>query len=158
MKWINHLAIVATTALVNPALVPVALLGLTAPDWLEWVREIWRRVRHRTLTHIVLYWVMVLGFALLLWDFKGVLSGIRVGWAEPCAGGFVHGDGYRSRRSQIGAFTCSAVHWQNSLARRFSSEYWCVVLTTALTTRCTACGWRWAKASVTSNTVWRVYW
>lgn len=30
MKWINHLAIAgATTALVSPALVPVALLGST---------------------------------------------------------------------------------------------------------------------------------
>ena len=81
MKWINHLAIAgATTALVNPALVPVALLGSTAPDWLEWVLEKFgRRVRHRTLTHIVLYWVMVLGFALLLWDFKGVLAAFAWG-------------------------------------------------------------------------------
>ena len=81
MKWINHLAIAgAITALVVPALVPVALLGSTAPDWLEWLLEKFgRRVRHRTLTHIVLYWVMVLGFALLLWDFKGVLAAFAWG-------------------------------------------------------------------------------
>ena len=49
MKWINHLAIAgATTALVAPALVPVALLGSTAPDWLEWVLEKLggRKVKH----------------------------------------------------------------------------------------------------------------
>ena len=38
MKWINHIAIAgATTAVINPVLVPVAILGSTAPDWLEWV-------------------------------------------------------------------------------------------------------------------------
>ena len=81
MKWINHLAIAgATTALVSPALVPVALLGSTAPDWLEWVLEKFgHRVRHRTLTHIMLYWIGALVFALVLWDFHGILAAFAWG-------------------------------------------------------------------------------
>lgn len=81
MKWINHLAIAgATTALVNPVLVPVALLGSTAPDWLEWVLDkLGNRVRHRTLTHIMLYWIAGLVFALVLWDFHGILAAFAWG-------------------------------------------------------------------------------
>ena len=79
MKWINHLAIAgATTAVVNPALVPVALLGSTAPDWLEWVLDkLGHRVRHRTLTHIMLYWIGALAFTLLVWDFHGIRAYVR---------------------------------------------------------------------------------
>ena len=81
MKWINHLAIAgATTALVSPALVPVALLGSTAPDWLEWVLDKFgRSVRHRTLTHIVLYWIAAVVFALVLWDFHWMLAAFAWG-------------------------------------------------------------------------------
>ena len=44
----------ATTAVVAPPMVPVALLGSTAPDWLEWVfKAVGRRVKHRTVTHYV---------------------------------------------------------------------------------------------------------
>lgn len=76
MKWINHLAIAgATTALISPPLVPVALLGSTAPDWLEWVlKAVGRPVRHRSVTHYVLGWVIGLAFALSLWDFHGILT------------------------------------------------------------------------------------
>ena len=82
MKWINHLAIAgATTALVAPALVPVALLGSTAPDWLEWVLEKLggRKVKPRGVTHVVLYWAGVLAFALGLWDFHGMLAAFAYG-------------------------------------------------------------------------------
>ena len=77
MKWVNHLAIAgATTALVSPALVPVALLGSTAPDWLEPVIKVvtGHDVKHRGVTHYVLGWIIALAFALLLWDFHGILA------------------------------------------------------------------------------------
>jgi inner membrane protein len=77
MKWINHLAIAgATTALVSPALVPVALLGSTAPDWLEWViRAVsGHNLKHRGVTHYVLGWIVGFAFALLLWDYHGILA------------------------------------------------------------------------------------
>ena len=55
MKWVNHIAIAAaTTAVFSPALVPVAVLGSTAPDWLEWLPRIVgvvsENVKNRTLS------------------------------------------------------------------------------------------------------------
>ena len=93
MKWVNHLAIAgATTALVNPVVVPVALLGSTAPDWLEWVlKALGRPVRHRTVTHYVLGWALGLAFALGLWDFHGVLalgSALSFVWGSVTYGGY----------------------------------------------------------------------
>jgi inner membrane protein len=82
MKWINHLAIAgATTAVISPALVPVALLGSTAPDWLEWVLKALtgQDVKHRGVTHYVISWVLGLAFALLLWDFHGLLAAFAWG-------------------------------------------------------------------------------
>jgi inner membrane protein len=37
MRWVSHAAIAGSlAALAHPAAVPVAILGSTAPDWLEW--------------------------------------------------------------------------------------------------------------------------
>lgn len=86
MKWINHLAIAgATTAVINPMLVPVALLGSTAPDWLEPVIKATtgQDVKHRGVTHFVVVWIAALAFALLLWDFHGLLAAF-------CWGGLTH--------------------------------------------------------------------
>lgn len=81
MKWVNHLTIAgATMALVSPALVPVALLGSTAPDWLEWVlKALGKPVKHRTVTHYLLGWALLLAFALGLWDFHGILTAFAWG-------------------------------------------------------------------------------
>lgn len=64
MKWVNHMLIAGTTtAVVAPALVPVALLGSTAPDWMEWVSKgLGKPIKHRTTTHIV--FVLDIGFSL----------------------------------------------------------------------------------------------
>jgi len=38
MTWKSHIAIAIACAIpFNPALIPVASLGATAPDWSEWV-------------------------------------------------------------------------------------------------------------------------
>ena len=60
MKWFNHMAIAgATCAVISPALVPVAILGSTAPDWLEWVgRATGRTIRHRSTTHYFIVWLV----------------------------------------------------------------------------------------------------
>lgn len=81
MKWINHIAIAgATTALVAPQLVPLAILGSTAPDWLEWIlRGLGRHVRHRTVTHYLSAWAIGLAFAVGLWDFHGILAAFMWG-------------------------------------------------------------------------------
>lgn len=107
MKWLNHLAIAgATTAVINPALVPIAFLGATAPDWLEWVIQRFqrRKVKHRGVTHIVLYWLVGLGFTWGLWDFHGVLSAF-------CYGGLTH--------VLADALTVSGVPFSPSSDRRF---------------------------------------
>lgn len=85
MKWCNHVAIAAaTTAVWKPELVPVAILGSTAPDWLEWVWQLTgQRIKHRTSTHYVSSWMFGLVFALLIWDWHYALAAF-------CAGGLAH--------------------------------------------------------------------
>lgn len=106
MKWINHLAIAgATTAIAAPALVPAALLGSTAPDWLEWViKATGNDIKHRGNTHIVLYWLGGLAFALGLWDFHGLLAAF-------CWGGLTH--------VLADALTVSGVPFAPNSERRF---------------------------------------
>jgi inner membrane protein len=81
MKWVNHVAIAgATTAVWRPELVPLAVLGSTAPDWLEWVSAaLGRKVKHRTVTHFVAYWVFALAFGLAVWDWHFALTAFAAG-------------------------------------------------------------------------------
>lgn len=85
MKWINHIAIAgSTTALIAPPLVPLAILGSTAPDWMEWVlRAFGQNIKHRTVTHYVTSWIAGILFFYILWDFH------NIGLAF-CYGGFTH--------------------------------------------------------------------
>jgi inner membrane protein len=86
MKWINHIAIgAATTALVSPLLVPVAVLGSTAPDWLEWLPKITgrRQIKHRTSTHYLAVWLLAVLFFWLVVDWRGI--GCAFAW-----GGLTH--------------------------------------------------------------------
>ncbi|MDX1727583.1 MAG: metal-dependent hydrolase [Pseudoalteromonas tetraodonis] len=85
MKWVNHIAIAgATTALIAPPLVPLAILGSTAPDWLEWVlKATGQKIKHRTVTHYVTTWVAGILFFYLIWDFQ------NIGLAF-CYGGLTH--------------------------------------------------------------------
>jgi len=82
MKWFNHIAIAGGICFAaNPALVPVAVVGGTAPDWMEWVanKEEFRsltgfrgRIKHREQTHVLMYWLLAtLAFA-FVWDFHNV--------------------------------------------------------------------------------------
>lgn len=81
MKWVNHVAIGgAVTAIWKPELVPLAVLGSTAPDWLEWVlKGLGRRVGHRTVTHYVVYWVMGILFGLFAWDYHYIITAFSAG-------------------------------------------------------------------------------
>ena len=70
----------STTAVIAPPLVPVAILGSTAPDWLEWVsKALGKPVAHRTSTHIVLYWAAALAVALGVWDYQGIIAAFAYG-------------------------------------------------------------------------------
>lgn len=81
MKWFNHMIIAGTTtAVVAPELVPVAILGSTAPDWIEWIsKSLGNPIKHRTTTHIVMYWVLGLLFGFLVFDFHGIISAFSYG-------------------------------------------------------------------------------
>jgi len=74
MKWINHIAIAgATTALIAPPLVPLAILGATAPDWMEWIfKAVGQKVKHRTVTHYVTTWIAGILFFYAVWDFQHI--------------------------------------------------------------------------------------
>lgn len=80
MKWVNHIAIGASTAaVINPILVPLAALGATAPDWLEWVsKALGRPVKHRTTTHMLVVWVVFLGAA-IVFDPVGLVTAFAWG-------------------------------------------------------------------------------
>lgn len=85
MKWINHIAIAgSTTALIAPPLVPLAILGSTAPDWMEWVlKASGQNIKHRTVTHYVTSWIAGIIFCYAVWDFQ------NIGLAF-CYGGLTH--------------------------------------------------------------------
>ena len=85
MKWQNHIIIGASFgAVINPLIIPVAVLGSTAPDWLEYVLKICGyRVKHRTVTHVLLYWLAGIAFFKLVIDWHAVGLGF-------CVGGFSH--------------------------------------------------------------------
>lgn len=71
MKWFNHIAIAASTmAVVSAPLVPIAILGATAPDWLERLHVALTgiRLRHRGPTHFVVMWMLGLFATLSLYD------------------------------------------------------------------------------------------
>ena len=51
-------------AVIDPGMVPLAMLGSTAPDWLEWIggTAAGRKVKHRTVTHVLLTWLTAAAF------------------------------------------------------------------------------------------------
>lgn len=74
----------ATCAVAAPPLVPLAILGSTAPDWMEWIAMVGGRpVPHRGPTHWLSAWALVLAFFALLWDYHGL--GAAFAW-----GGLTH--------------------------------------------------------------------
>jgi inner membrane protein len=85
VKWISHIAIAAVVCVVfNPAAVPAAVLGSTAPDWFEWVLcavQRGRRVKHRGVTHYLVAWLATATAAHFVWDWNGWLFWFAMGGA-----------------------------------------------------------------------------
>lgn len=84
MRWVSHIAIAASLcAVVNPFAVPAAVLGSTAPDWLEPILSITQRrqVRHRGITHHLTSWLALALFAWLVWDWRGWVLWFALGGA-----------------------------------------------------------------------------
>ncbi|NMG17684.1 metal-dependent hydrolase [Aromatoleum bremense] len=74
MRWWSHAGTAgALAAVVDPGAVPLAMLGATAPDWLEWVGSAvaGRKIRHRTVTHVLTSWAVAALFFAAVWDFRG---------------------------------------------------------------------------------------
>lgn len=75
MRWFNHVGVAgALWAVHDPGGVPLVCLGATAPDWLEWVAGslLNRRIKHRTVTHVLATWLLALAFFGLVWDWRGL--------------------------------------------------------------------------------------
>lgn len=81
MKWVSHIAISGiTTAVVAPQLVPLAVLGGTAPDWLEWVAKAGGgNVQHRKQTHYFSHWLILFAVGFLVIDFNGFVKAFAWG-------------------------------------------------------------------------------
>ncbi len=87
MKWINHIIISgAATAIFDPKMVPVAILGATAPDWIETVGNKFfnAHIKHRQDTHYPIIWIMGMLCAVFLWDFQGMLFWFCFGGLSHC--------------------------------------------------------------------------
>jgi inner membrane protein len=74
MKWSNHILIAgAFQTLINPVLVPIAVVGSTAPDWLEYISAaLGHKLRHRGPTHYAAYWFSAVVFFILGYDYLGI--------------------------------------------------------------------------------------
>jgi len=81
MTWKSHTAIAAACVLpFNPAALPLAILGSTAPDWSEWVLKFFGvKVQHRGATH---YLVVPLAIILIsaVFDFRGFIFWFGIGY------------------------------------------------------------------------------
>jgi inner membrane protein len=85
MRWISHIAIAASIcAVFSPVAVPAAVLGSTAPDWLEALIGTTRRGRkpkHRGPTHYIVAWILLAVMAKYIWDWQGWLYWFAIGGA-----------------------------------------------------------------------------
>lgn len=80
MMWKNHVIIgAAFGAVINPLCIPTAVLGSTAPDWLEWIIKPFYPIQHRTYTHIVVYWILLIAFFAVVWDWRNLGLGFAIG-------------------------------------------------------------------------------
>ena len=81
MTWKSHIAI-ATACVIpfNPALIPAASLGATAPDWLEWILKFFGiPVGHRGATHYLYIPVIIIALSFFI-DFQSILFWFGTGY------------------------------------------------------------------------------
>lgn len=81
MTWKSHIAIATAFALpFNPAAIPAAAIGATAPDWLEYVAKFFGlHVEHRKETHYLIIPIMII-CASFAFDWRGLLLWFGVGY------------------------------------------------------------------------------
>ena len=81
MTWKSHMAIAAACTLpFNPAALPAAIIGSTAPDWSEWVLKFFSiKVKHRGATHYLIVPLAILLLSAFV-DFKSLLFWFGIGY------------------------------------------------------------------------------
>jgi inner membrane protein len=141
MRWVSHIAIAGSIcAVFNPLAVPAAVLGSTAPDWFEYVKQAvnrHQRVKHRGSTHYLAGWVAAMLVAHLVWDWSGwvfwfaaggaihwfcdalTVSGAPVGWWSDrrvtLFGGKVKtGDSSETMITVIVVLVCAGLIWMRT--------------------------------------------
>ena len=81
MTWKSHIAIsTAITLPFNPAAIPIAAIGATAPDWLEYALKFFGvRVTHREETHYLIIPIAIIVFS-FFFDFKNLIFWFGIGY------------------------------------------------------------------------------
>lgn len=81
MTWKSHIALASAIIIpFNPALLPVAVLGSTAPDWSEWVLKFFGiKVKHRGATHYLIIPLIMFIISFII-DFNNILFWFSVGY------------------------------------------------------------------------------
>ena len=70
----------AVTLPFNPAVLPVSLLGSTAPDWLEWIGKFFgMHIEHRKQTHYLVVPVAILLLSAFI-DYRSILFWFGIGY------------------------------------------------------------------------------
>jgi len=81
MTWKSHIAIASACVLpFNPAALPVAIVGSTAPDWSEWVLKFFGvHIHHRMETHYLVIPLAIIGIS-FLFDFRDLIFWFGIGY------------------------------------------------------------------------------
>jgi len=81
MTWKSHIAIASAVVLpFNPAMLPMSILGSTAPDWSEWILKFFGiKVQHRGATHYIIIPLAFIAFS-FLFDFRGMIFWFGIGY------------------------------------------------------------------------------
>ena len=81
MTWKSHIAIASAVTLpFNPAMIPIASVGATAPDWIEHILKFFGViVKHRGATHYLYIPILIILLSFLI-DFQNMLFWFGVGY------------------------------------------------------------------------------
>jgi len=81
MTWKSHIAIAtAVTLPFNPSVLPIAILGSTAPDWSEWILKFFgQTVKHRGATHYLIVPIGIIFLSLFI-DFRELIFWFGIGY------------------------------------------------------------------------------
>jgi inner membrane protein len=81
MTWKSHIAIATAVCLpFNPAMLPISIIGSTAPDWSEWILKFFGiKVQHRGATHYLLVPLAFIAFS-FIFDFRSMIFWFGIGY------------------------------------------------------------------------------